>query len=93
MNRKTKTAADRIIARLRAQKGARVAAQLAAIEAARQVAHAGWEGAVSGVMQTPGDTAEERAFNIAQIETFMEAWLAFCHGYSATKTELLGPSW
>ena len=88
MNRKTKTAAEKIIARIRKQKGARHAATIVAFEKARVVAHGGWEGAMSGVMQLPSDTAEERTYNVEQLETLLDAWRAFCHVYSDTYESL-----
>lgn len=90
MNRPAKTAADRIITRIRKQKAARKTAAIRALESAHQVAHGGWQGAVEGVMQLAGDTAEEQTFNVVQLETFMEAWLVFCRIYGESYDDLRG---
>ena len=78
MNRKTKTAADRIRARIRAQRIETRARGKATIDKALGVARGAWS---DFALQLPGNDAAEQAFNRESFEFMNAAWLAFCRLY------------
>jgi hypothetical protein len=86
----TRTAADKIRARIIRQRSNTKAAALVRLEKAHAVAHGAW---ADFALQTPGNTAEEQVFNVESCEFRLSAWLAFCRVYSDEKTALLGSTW